>query len=352
MENVATYFLASNSCEGFVSYFSDCFNPNDNWKAYIIKGGPGTGKSSFMRRIANKAQEIGEEHILCPCSSDPHSLDAVILPKKKQAIIDGTAPHTLDPRYPAVCEEILNFGQFWDTRKIQNNKEIIQITNQNKLLHKTASKFLLATGQILKDTQIVTQRNIDIEKAENYALRLCEKYIPNETGTPYEWVRFIGGVTPCGIVSYPQTITQTCQNLIILSDKFHTLSNIIISKVRDYCLENGYEIITLKNPLLPSVLDHIIIPKLSLAFITEDKNTLFDSKVRRIHAKRFLNVEDRYKERLKLNQKFAESLLTEAVNTLKKAKEIHDKLESFYINAMDFDALNKFGEDFCNKLFS
>ena len=43
-----TYFLAANSGRGFFSLY-DGFPPEGAF-LHIIKGGPGTGKSGFMRR--------------------------------------------------------------------------------------------------------------------------------------------------------------------------------------------------------------------------------------------------------------------------------------------------------------
>ena len=58
MENFnLKYFLAANSCEGFCSYFDKSYLPDGEWRAFIIKGGPGTGKSSFMKYFALKASE-------------------------------------------------------------------------------------------------------------------------------------------------------------------------------------------------------------------------------------------------------------------------------------------------------
>ena len=88
------YFAASNSAEGFKSYYANVFDKNDFSKIYVIKGGPGTGKSSFMREIASRADEKGFSAILIYCSSDPASLDGVILPELKIAVLDGTPPHT------------------------------------------------------------------------------------------------------------------------------------------------------------------------------------------------------------------------------------------------------------------
>ena len=55
--NDLKYFLAANSCQGFVSSFNNCYDAERGWKAYIIKGGPGTGKSSFMKFVAKSALE-------------------------------------------------------------------------------------------------------------------------------------------------------------------------------------------------------------------------------------------------------------------------------------------------------
>ena len=42
-KNNIKYFLATNSCEGFYSEFDNSYLPDGEWRAYIIKGGPGTG---------------------------------------------------------------------------------------------------------------------------------------------------------------------------------------------------------------------------------------------------------------------------------------------------------------------
>lgn len=348
------YFLAANSCEGFLNKFQESYNPYDNWKAFIIKGGPGTGKSSFMKKIASCAEQNGTDYILCPCSSDPDSLDGVILPEKKTIILDGTAPHTIDPLYPAVCEEILNFGEFWDNSKITDTKEIIEITNCNKFLHQTVSRYLQAVGKIMTDNYKTALSCTKKNKIKNFANTLCKRYIPKTNGIAYEWVRFIEGITPKGVISYPQTITQQCKNIVIISDEYYASSNILMEEIRNYALLNGYEIITALNPFLPSLItNHIIIPSLSLAFVTENSRLKFDIENRRIHSRRFTKVKllHNSKERLKFNKKTINSLLNSACNTLNQAKKVHDQLESHYINAMNFSKLNQFADKFCKKLF-
>ena len=59
----------------------------------LIKSGPGCGKSSLMRRVAQAMEEKGASVEYIACSGDPDSLDAVVFPALNTAIVDGTAPH-------------------------------------------------------------------------------------------------------------------------------------------------------------------------------------------------------------------------------------------------------------------
>lgn len=347
------YFLAANSCEGFYSAFKDCYRPDGEWRVFIIKGGPGTGKSSFMKYFALKAAEKGFEPVLCPCSSDPNSLDAVILNEKKLVIMDGTSPHTVDPSYPGVCETILNFGDFWaDGHFKKHSREIVETTVLNKGLHKTAARYLQAAGKLMADNYKTALACTDTDKCENYAYKLCRRYIPQKAGKGFEWVRFIEGITPLGIVSYADTLLSAVSDTVIISDEYGSASNIIMSRICEYAVSHGYEIITLKNPFLPSeITDHIIIPELSVAFATENAYMHFKADTRRIHARRFVSSQKLHlsRERMKFNKKAFRQLMLAAADTLKRAKSVHDRLESFYISAMDFEMLTQFAQKFTDE---
>ncbi len=348
------YFLASNSAEGFVSVFKERYNAKDGWQSFIIKGGPGTGKSSFMKYIASKAIEKGFLIELCPCSSDPDSLDALIIPEKRIIVLDGTAPHTVEPTYPAVCEEILNFGEFWDTKVLKSQRQdIINLINKNKTLHKSASRYIKATGQIIRDNFKIASNCCENQKILKFSNKLCKKYIPQNTKSGKEEIRFLYAVTPKGIVSFANTALKGINTPIIIEDRYSAVSNEIMQNIRSYALSNGHNIITVKNSFLPSdLIEHIIIPELSVCFLREFDYQHFSTDVRRIHARRFLNPTQlaKSRERLKFNKKLIQELLLSAIETLNDAKTTHDELENYYINAMDFDALTLFAKNFCEKI--
>ena len=345
------YFLAANSCDGFISYFDTCYDPNDGWKAYVIKGGPGTGKSSFMKKIAKRAEEEGYEVHRCPCSSDPDSLDAVVIPRLKVSILDGTAPHVIDPVYPGAVENILNFGDFWDREKLVNKrKEIIKLTDKNKALHKTASAFLKSAGTLLKDNRSKTEKYVDTEKAESYAKSLCKKYLKEKGSAAHEDIRFLSAVSPKGIVNFEDTVYAFCDKTVVISDDSGVVSSLIFDLIKEKALEKQFKIITVKNPFLPKVTEHILIPELGLAFLRDSKYFPIKTDSRRIHAKRFIKCEE-ISKKAKLNNKTAKMLIDFAVDTLKNAKSGHDELEENFIDAMDYEAIDKFTKKFCDNLF-
>ncbi|MCQ2454940.1 MAG: hypothetical protein MJ090_02190 [Clostridia bacterium] len=349
------YFLAANSFEGFVSEFSECYSAENGYDTYIIKGGPGTGKSSFMKYIAARALDMGLCVHLCHCSSDPDSLDGIIIDQKKIVILDGTAPHTVDPAYPGACENIIDLSRFWNTKKLKEKRiEIINATNINKQFHKTASVYLSLCGEIAKDTIKIAKGFTKKDKVCDFARKLAEKEIPKRDKTEgKETVRFIGGITPKGIMTFPKTIEQNAEKIIAIKDDYGAHSSVITEYIKNYALKNGYNCIRVKSPFLPNILtEHILIPELKLAVVTENKFCEFESVTRRISARRFTDFAEKkkHKSRIEFSEKVKNSFLFSAVEMLKKAKKSHDILERFYIESMDFEALNKFTENFAEEI--
>ena len=91
------WFAAANSEHGFENHFPALFSAGAGADAlYIVKGGPGTGKSGLMRRVARRAGEAGWQVVFLLCSSDPASLDGLLLTApdgRTVGMLDGTAPH-------------------------------------------------------------------------------------------------------------------------------------------------------------------------------------------------------------------------------------------------------------------
>ena len=68
------FFLGANSEEGFFSLYDQLLGGRLD-DLMILKGGPGCGKSTFMRRVGAAMERAGERIVYINCSGDPDSLD-------------------------------------------------------------------------------------------------------------------------------------------------------------------------------------------------------------------------------------------------------------------------------------
>ena len=104
------YYASVISDDGFESHFRDVFSPDKLERLFIIKGASGTGKSTLMRKAAHAAQKNGFAVDYILCSSDPLSLDGIIV-DGRIGVVDGTAPHTMDTVCAGAFDELVDLGE-------------------------------------------------------------------------------------------------------------------------------------------------------------------------------------------------------------------------------------------------
>lgn len=343
---VEKYFLGSFSPQGFRSDFGKIISQKD-YKTIILKGGAGTGKSSLMKAVSKHFCD--KDRVLeFYCSSDPNSLDAVVLNDKKQIIVDGTAPHVFDPIFPAVKEKILNLGEFWNEKELLKNKnEIIFTTSEHKKLMERTKRYVLAMSSIFADTYSIASDAILKEKLDGFVERLTKKLaLKRKKVTPTLHFRQLSALTPLGYIT--QTDTLKDYECFVLNDSFFAGGDLILKSLTEVFLSKGYDVVTSYTILFAEpVCEHILVPELKLGFLSSTPLTnlhIENAKIINIHRfydKAFLSSR---KSRLKLNKKACAELVTEASQTMHNALLVHNKLEEYYISAMNFtkmDSLTK-----------
>ena len=117
-----TYFLGSNTAYGFFGDYAHL----TRGKTIILKGGAGTGKSTLMKKVNEIALDAGFKTETYRCSSDVSSLDAVFVPSKNFAVIDGTYPHVTEVEYPVVSGYLFNLLDAADAKKVAPYKDDIK----------------------------------------------------------------------------------------------------------------------------------------------------------------------------------------------------------------------------------
>lgn len=351
----AEYFLGANTPLGFRSYFDTACPAADGWKIYIIKGGPGTGKSTLMKRICTEADNRGIicEHIYC--SSDPSSLDGVIIPELKTAIFDGTAPHVMEPSYPGACENIINLGTAWSSAALRSMREdIIELSQQCSKHHAQARRFLACADSFRKNTAALAADGMDTDRIERTADRLTGKYAGRSENTAgSEQTRLLSAVTPLGIMFFSNTVNLLCDAIIPIKDQFFAPAAALMHELRERLLDKGHDIVTCRCSQSPESIEHIIIPNRRTAFSVCSSFHSLECSERSIHTERFMSAEfiSESRQRVSFNRKNIAAFTDFAAAEMRHAKTVHDRLEQCYISAMNFDAVEEIAHKYSREIF-
>ncbi len=344
------YFAAANTANGFHSRFDSLFDAQSGmWnKIYILKGGPGTGKSSFMQRVAAAAEEKGLTVERFYCSSDTHSLDGIRIPARGIAMLDGTAPHTVDPRYPGAVEEIVHLGMFFDAAALQRNAEAIKaLCAENGSCHRRAARYLRAAGEMRQISRVLTDGAFLSEKAMAAARRLVRTCKPEGAECQTHEVQLITANSAQGRVHLPTAEDPSyAAHVVYVSDRQKTAAA-VLAAILSAAEERGISYVRFADPLLFEETEGVYLPGNGTLYLT-DRHGRVRSDAAMLNSARFYDkarlAETR--ERRRFAKRCEEALLDGADTALADAGHLHDALEQYYIAAMDFKALDAFCKRF------
>ncbi len=173
-----TYFLGANSGKGFISLYAG-FPPEEGAFLHILKGGPGCGKSGFMRKLgrAAEARGLGVHYVLC--SGDPDSLDGVYIPALHQAWVDGTAPHVVEPRHFGVDSDYVNLGSFVRLPMAEKDREEARrLTAEYRALYDDACEKLREAKALHDALESVYKPYVDFGALTEYTDKCLGELFP------------------------------------------------------------------------------------------------------------------------------------------------------------------------------
>ena len=335
-------FPGANTSNGFYSYF-DYIIPKDVNRIFCLKGGPGVGKSSLMKKVAREFAERGYDVEVFPCSSDPGSLDAVVIKKLKVVLLDATAPHIVDPKIPGAIDEIVNFGDFWNVDNLENNKiEISQCNKEISGCFQRAFKYLKAAEPIFYDIEVKNSDAMDFGKLNKFTEEFMEELFKGvENKGVFSMPRHLFGtaITPIGHIDYADSLLQDAKKVYYLDGKIGYGKTTFLKRIYEKAVLKGLKVEVFHYPLIPEKIEGIMIEDLGIAITT---SSLFKDQDT-INLGEFVNKSkiDECKEELESDEKILDELINYAIYNLKKAKSNHDVIENYYIPNMNFEKVDE-----------
>lgn len=344
MSNIQ-YFLGGNTPAGFYSLYHQLSDPARMRAVYIIKGGPGSGKSTLMRRVERHVQAAGLKTEQVLCSGDPASLDALVIPELGAALVDGTAPHVVEPQCPGVVERYIDLSGFYDRAGLQPLKEqILSAAAEYQGHYKRVYRCLGAAGELRRDMIEL----LDTEAVRQRLGKRAAGIISRELKRPAQGEgrarqRFLSAVTHAGAVTLWDTVSAQSDRVYELADSCG-LAHHLLTPILTAGLAAGHDAIACPDPMAPDRLAHLIFPGLSLAFVTSTQEASWPHRAyRRLRLDAMADAEvcRVNRPRIRFTKRVAAALLDEGIAGLGQAKQAHDRLEQLYNPYVDFDAVSR-----------
>ena len=345
-----SYFLGANTASGFLSLY-DGFCRGEGDYLHIVKGGPGTGKSGFMRAIGREAVRRGMDVEYVRCSGDPASLDGVYLPALHMGWCDGTAPHVAEPGIFGVDSDYVNLGAFCRTPLSSADTDRARaLTAAYK--EKYAQAYALLAAAKSTESALAPQ-----ELGEKEVLRagaaLCALVERLPAGESPRLRRRFAGAVSCEGVLEDRSSYELCK-LVYLCEDGCALAAGALSAACEAALERGHRVILCLSPADGVTPDALVLPDASAAFVRAMPLSSYEH-VRRIPLDRLCGDMAAVKERrraVRAARREGARYLSAGCETLREAKALHDELEAVYRPYMDFAALDALTAKEITRIFS
>lgn len=355
--SVRRLYPGGNTPKGFYSFYDYILRQSDATRIIVIKGGPGVGKSTIMKHIGETMAELGFDVEYHHCSADNSSVDGVVIPSIGVAMLDGTAPHVVDPKNPGAVDEILHLGDFWDEAGMRKNRDnILAVNREVGKNFRRAYRYLTAARSVYDDIESVNVEATDFGWLNQQAAGLVDELFGDRAvaAVPGKARHLFGSaITPDGPRNYLQTVIGPMGRKVVVTGKPGTGKATLVQKLATAAVERGLDVETFHCPFDPEKLEHLVIPGVDLAVTTSAEPHVWDGKadwvvdtsealcdeVRQPYTDVITRAEEAYRQ-----------LFDTAVSYLSKAKALHDDMETYYVPNMHFDKLNALREKVLDRI--
>ena len=333
------YFQAGNTSRGFINYFNDSLDMDTATQILYIKGGSGVGKSTLMREASSIAESLGYDIEHIHCSSDPKSLDGIVIGKGKYALFDATMPHNSDPLYPMLNGEIVDLANFLDKSVLSKHRQdIIYLVRSKKDCYKTFYAILRpleANVHAMLDLIDYDKAHIN-NLARELASMLKDDATENRRG-------FLKAIDSDGIVNLTSDIVDG-RDVTHIHSTYPIIANILITKVSNYLDDTS-----LGHAKYYSLVEPASIETIATKSYVLTSDTSLNAE-QRIELDNMLSVKNTHT--YNILREYEDNIISECQNIIRSAKIFHNELEHYYQEAMDFDSLELHNKKLLSSLFA
>jgi len=352
MRGKVRYVLtSSNTSHGFRTFLPELLQGVA--KVFVLKGAPGTGKSTFIRLLGESFSDQGYEVEFWVSADDPVSPEGVFIPQLKAAVVNGSLSSPIDPSYPGVTGDIIYLGDYWDKNILQDySQEIINLYEEHEQHRQQATLVLKRAAEVRDSIKKKTAAYLNLGRLQELVGQLAKEIL--DTGSA-EKHYFASAVTAEGMINYIDEISSFCKKRYVFKGPAGSGKSSAIMELANRARGKGYSLEYYHCGLDADSIQMIIIRNLQIALI--DAGNL-DLAVKPwdvvIDMSEYLEGYDEVELLQESSEalRILESLLLEAQQELEQSRWCLKGLKKIYSRAMDFAALDRKRQQVRNELIS
>lgn len=235
------YFASANTGRGFFNCF-DSIGEKYGMQ-YILKGAPGCGKSTVMRKIASRFISMGGNVEYFYCSSDPQSLDGVSLTGSGISIVDGTAPHAIECEFAGLTHKLVDLGKAIQPGLETAREELFSLARKKK------DGYAELYGLLSASKEIMNQNIIQMPLEDVPLDSLC---MPESKGSVRHL--FLSSIEK-------DFFEENSYSNVHFVDANYRSADALFHKAEKMALEKGLSMVCIHNTVNPDCFDALYIPE-------------------------------------------------------------------------------------------
>lgn len=348
--SIRNFYASGNTAHGFANLFDSSIQGLE--RLFIVRGRPGTGKSTLIRAIGEHLEKNGYDVWLIHSPSDNGSLDGMIVPELKAGIVDGSAPRVIQP---GIDLKYIDLDVACNTDKLIDHMPAIERLNDeiDRAYERSYAGFAEAL-RIHDEWEAIYIANMDYQAAD----RLTSAYISRLYGDSDRKRdrlsridhRFLGAATPRGAVDFVPNLTEGLKRYFV-KGRAGSGKSTMLKKLAAAGIERGFDVEMYHCGFDPNSLDMVIVRELGFAvfdstapheyFPERPDDEIIDMYASCIkpgtdeaHAEAIGGIKERYSAKMK-----------QSIQHLTRVKSLHDELKDLYVQSIDFRIVDQIAAD-------
>ncbi len=341
MKNRIEYvFTSGYTAQGYYSYLPTLLNQLK--RIILLQGTPGSGRSTFIKKIGLNLAERRYQVQFWPSPLDASYMEGVYLPQLETAIINEDATGDIQVEdYPEIVVHNIDLRDYYNQQDLAGSEEeIAALTDQ---LETIMGRVKLDLKEVQKSRKQLANHYENLLNAEK--IRVLSQQLITEILGEGERVthHFARAITSEGVVDFFEEITGNCTRRYILEGPPGCGKSWLMRRIGEEAVSQGHKVGFYHSGLDPDSLEMVVLKSLNIALADSDivraANRPGDRYISLLecsngHEALYAQPETREVERLVSNR------LYQVIEGLTRARQVEQKLSKLFTKAMKFDQVD------------